>query len=271
MTIRKNTDGRSYTRPGYSNLKHPKKTFRIISHSDFRPRLIGNPDDGNQLFKIPGVGTIMYVFMGITLDATLEAIRELRKMPEFQRHEGKRAVNNLYKLVRECDDRMCRLIGDEDLDWLENTKEIFISEVEADLMKYRISVNNIVNKCGYEGASSYAYAVVARSLARITSDWEEECIFGQLGKQAIVGDQVMQTANAAKGYYRLYGTLQIDNAMAPFDRIYERNKRLNENVKAGNDVKNIDTGAKIIVGKILDCERILEIAKEQKVLAHEHH
>lgn len=248
-----------------------KTRFLMKENYDFRRRLIGNPDDNNQLFKIPGVGTIMYVFMGITLDATLEAIRELRKIPEFQRHEGKRAVNNLYKLVRECDDRMCRLIGDEDLDWLENTKEIFIGEVEADLMKYRISVNNIVNKSGYEGASSYAYAVVARSLARITSEWEEECIFGQLGRQAIVGDQLMQTANAAKGYYRLYGTLQIDSAMAPFDRIYDRNKELNKVVKAGNDVQNINTGAKIIVGKILDCDRILEIAKEQKALAHEPH
>lgn len=236
------------------------------------PTVIGKVDDNNQLFRIPGIGTMMYVYMGLTIDATLEAIRELRKVPEFQRHEGKKAVNNLHKLAVECDDRMCRLVGDKDLAWLEDTKEIFLSEVGPDLMRYRISVNNIVNKCGYHGATSYSYAVIARSLAKITSEWEEDIIFNNLGKQAIVGGQIMQTANASKGYYRLFGTQQFDNAFVPLDRIYERDKNLQLNIrKVDSDVQNIHNGARIVVGKVLNAERILEIGKQQKELAYEHH
>lgn len=236
-----------------------------------RPRTLGNPNETNKLFRVPGLGTVMYVYMGLTLDATLEAIRELRKVPEFQRHEGKRAVNNLYKLVCECDDRMCRLVGDDELGWLERTKDIFAAEVEADLLKYRMSVNNIVNKCGYHGATSYAYAVIARSLARITSEWEEETVFNKFGATALDGLYIKQTENASKGYYRLFGTLQIDKAMQPLDRIYERDPNLRLNIKATPDVQNINNGARIICDRVLDWERIVTIGNEQQAKAHEHH
>lgn len=235
------------------------------------PRILGNPNETNKLFRIPGLGTVMYVFMGMTLDATLEAIRELRKVKEFQRFEGKRAVSNLYKLVCECDDRMCRLVGDSELGWLERTKDIFAEEVEADLMKYRITVNNIVNKCGYHGATSYAYAVIARSLARITSEWEEATIFEKFGAIAFDGKDFRTAENAAKGYYRLFGTLQIDKAMQPLDRIYDRDKDLQRNVKDTGDMQTISNGARIICDKVLDWERIVTIGNEQKAIAHNEH
>lgn len=247
-----------------------------LDRTDIRPRyirrplILGNPNENNKLFKIPGLGTVMYVFMGMTLDATLEAIRELRKVKEFQRFEGKRAVNNLYKLVCECDDRMCRLVGDSELGWLERTKDIFTEEVEADLMKYRITVNNIVNKCGYHGATSYAYAVIARSLARITSEWEEATIFEKFGAIAFDGKDFRTAENAAKGYYRLFGTLQIDKAMQPLDRIYDRDRDLQRNVKDTGDMQTISNGARIICDKVLDWERIVTIGNEQKAIAHEH-
>lgn len=229
-----------------------------------------NYDDGTQLFTIPGLGTVMYVFMGITLDATLEAVRELRKVPEFQRHEGKRALNKVHKLVCECDDRMCRLIGDKDLAWLEDTKDIFISEVEADLMKYRISISNIIGRSKYPYPESYSYAVIAQSLARITSELEEEMIFDKLGATAVEGLNIFTTTNALKGYYRLFGTQQIDKAMNTISRIFDKDKRFKDDCeKCESDMRNIDNGAKIIVSKVFNCERIMQIANNRKALAQQ--
>lgn len=228
-----------------------------------------NYDDGTQLFTIPSLGTIMYVFMGITLDATLEAIRELRKVPEFRRHEGKRALNKVHKLVCECDDRMCRLVGNKDLEWLENTKDIFIEEVATDIMKYRISVANIIGRSRYPYSESYSYAVIAQSLARITSELEEKLIFSKLGTTAVEGLNIFTTDNSLKGYYRLYGTLQIDKAMNCISRIFDNDERFKHNVRCESDTRNIDNGAKIIVSKVFDCERIIAIANEQKNLSQQ--
>lgn len=250
--------------PSFSTTNQRKKMKITITRPKPLRMTYGTVDDGHELFSVPGVAAIMYTYMGLTIDATLEAIRELRKVPAFQRHEGKRTLNRLHRLSLECDDRMCRLVGNKDLAWLENAKEIFAEEIAPDIMKFRISVANVIGRTEYPYTEAYAYAIVAHNIARVTSFQEEGCIFQHFGSQFTGGWQV---PSAMKATYRMYGTLQFDNALKEVGAVFDKDPRLANNLKCAPDLRNISNGSRILVDRLAHTERIEQIANEQQALA----
>lgn len=207
---------------------------------------------------------LLFVYLGITTDACLEAVREFRKIPMFQRHEGKRRLNQLRDALVAADNRMCSVArSPEYVDYLEDVKSAFMGPIETDITKYRYTVANIVGRTEFPYTEAYAYGVVAQSIARITAEFEEEAVFGYLSKPYMLGDSVFRISTDKLALFRRYGTKDLETALARCTELFEKDTRINAHLprKTTADVNAISNGARIIVDRITNLEQLVTIAQ----------
>lgn len=207
---------------------------------------------------------LLFVYLGMTTDACLEAVREFRKIPMFQRHEGKRRLNQLRDALVSADNRMCSVARSEEyVDYLEDVKSAFMGPIEADLAKYRYTVANIVGRTEFPYTEAYAYGVVAQSIARVTAECEEEFVFGYLSKPYLLDGEVFRISTDKLALFRRYGTKDLETAIARCTELFAKDTRINAHLpeKTTADVNAISNGARIIVDRISDLEKLVTIAQ----------
>ncbi len=227
----------------------------------------GSPvTDGDWFFQIPNMASLFYVLAGLATDSFLEAVRELRQVPDFQRHEGKKALNNVYDKALALDNRLCALATDNaQLEWLERAKDRFYGEeLKLDIFRYHSTVKSIIGRTAYPYAESYASAVIARSLATIAAEWQEDVVFAQFGSVITTGSNTMVTPTEPLARYRLYSTRPLVTAWKGLDKVYARSPELQENIRYKHDEDTIRDGGRILVKKVLNVERIIKIVEEEK-------
>lgn len=207
---------------------------------------------------------LLFVYLGITTDACLEAVREFRKIPLFQRHEGKRRLNQLRDALVAADNRICSVARSEEyVDYLEDVKSAFVGPIEADIAKYRYTVANIVGRTEFPYIEAYAYGVVAQSIAHLTAQFEEESVFGYLSKPYMLDGQLLRISTDKLALFRRYGTKDLEAALTRCTELFDKDTRINAHLpqKTDSDVNAISNGARIIVDRLTDLEKLVTIAQ----------
>lgn len=223
-----------------------------------RPRTRGNLEDPQcELFgrEAGAVKAILFVHMGLVTDSALEFIREAAKDPLFQRHKGKKLLNDLRRMVFEADNRICRFMGG-DIDFYEEVKEEFY-KTQADLLtRYRLLVENRIMSTSAEYATALAYGTIMNSYIQCCSTWADEVIFCFFGSIVRMGDRTLTIGTGLRNYYMKLTANQFRHFTKQFAYIYEVRKALHQEV----DVKNLRQLMFECGCAILDTDRLKAIA-----------
>ncbi len=224
-----------------------------------RPQTRGHFEDPHcELFgeQAGVVKAILFTHMGLVTDSALEFIREAQHDPLFQRHEGKKALNDLRREVFAADNRICRFMG-ADIDFYEEIKEKFY-ETTADLMtRYRLLVENHIFSRTDKYARALSYGTIMNSYISCCSMWADEVIFNYFGA-LIRKDRTFEIGTALRPYYHKLCANQFRVFTKRFSHIYEKRKELEETV----DTRNLERLMFECAASILDTDRLKAIALE---------
>ncbi len=209
---------------------------------------------------------ILYVYLSMTTDAGLDAVREYRKIPLFAKHEGKRWLNQLRETIVAADNRICSVARrGEYIDYLEDVKTAFVEPMQLDLDKYRYTVANIIGRTDFPHATAYAAGVLANSIAQIAAEVEDEYIYDALrGKYYSTDGMTYRNSADTIAEARRYSVHGILTALRRCGELFDKDARLRDMEKLESliDLRYISDAAKIICGHMCDLGRLVDIAND---------
>lgn len=203
------------------------------------------------------VKVILFVHMGLVTDTALDFIREAAKDPLFQRHKGKKLLNDLRRTVFEADNRICRFMGG-DIDYYEEVKGEFY-KTQADLItRYRLMVENAILSTATEYATALAYGCIMNSYIACCSVWADEVIFKVFGAVVRMGGRTITIGTALRNYYQRLTTNQFRRFTPAFSAVYEARPALKQEVES----RGLQAVMSECAAAILDTDRLKAIALE---------
>ncbi len=209
---------------------------------------------------------ILYVYLSMTTDAGLEAVREYRKIPLFAKHEGKRRLNQLRETIVTADNRICSIARrDEYIDYLEDVKTAFVEPMQPDLTRYLYTVANIIGRTDFPHATAYATGVIANSIAEIAAEVEDEYIYDALrgkyySKEGVAYRNSADTIVEARRY-SVHGILA---ALRRCGELFDKDARLRDvgKLESLSELQAINNGAKIVSNQMCNLSRLVDIADD---------